>query len=468
MSISRMSRISFLVICCAAWLAATSALAEVKPHALFCDGMVLQRDLPVPVWGTADDGEQVTVRFQGQEASATAKDGKWMVRLGKLQGGGPAEMTIQGKNTIQIKDVLVGEVWLCGGQSNMEMAVVSAADAKKVIAESADAKIRLFTVPRRGSDKPESNVVGRWSPCGPDTVGGFSAVGYFFGRDLRKALDVPVGLISSNVGGTAAEQWTSREKLESIQELKGLLENKASCKLYNAMIAPLAPYALRGAIWYQGESNAGRAYQYRVLFPAMIANWRELWGQGDFAFLCVQLAPFMPIVQEPTESAWAELREAQLLTALNFPKTGMAVITDVGDEKDIHPKQKAPVGARLALAARGIAYGEKLVYSGPVYKSLKVEGDRAVLSFDSVGDGLAAKGDTLTGFTVAGEDRKFVNAQARIDGQNVVVSSPQVAKPVAVRYGWANYPVCNLWNKDGLPATPFRTDDFPGTTANNK
>jgi sialate O-acetylesterase len=233
--------------------------------------------------------------------------------------------------------------------------------------------------------------------------------------------------------------------------------------LYNGMIAPLIPYGVKGAIWYQGESNAGRAYQYRTLFPAMISDWRKNWGEGDFAFLFVQLAPFMAISATPQESNWAELREAQLMT-LKLPKTGQAVITDVGEEKDIHPRKKGPVGARLALAARGITYGEKIEYSGPVYKSMAVDGDKAVLTFDHVGTGLEARDGALKGFAVAGEDHKFVFADAKIEGDKVVVNSPQVSKPVAVRYGWANYPVVNLWNKDGLPATPFRTDDFPITT----
>jgi sialate O-acetylesterase len=263
--------------------------------------------------------------------------------------------------------------------------------------------------------------------------------------------------------------------LEANPELKGLLDQskakgaQRSTVLYNGMIAPLIPFAFRGAIWYQGESNAGRAYQYRTLFPAMIANWRADWKkqnpqQGDFPFLFVQLAPFMAIVQEPQESAWAELREAQLLTSLKVPNSAMAVITDVGDEKDIHPKGKEPVGARLALAARALAYGEKIVYSGPLYSGMKAEGNKAVLSFQHVGGGLVAKEGSLKGFTIAGQDRKFVNAEAEIRGEHVVVWSPQVDKPVAVRYGWANYPLGNLWNKDGLPASPFRTDDFPMQT----
>src|SRR5262249_18086147 len=329
------------------------------------------------------------------------------------------------------------------------------------------------------------------------------AVGYFFGRDLQKALHVPVGLIHTSWGGTPAEAWTSKAVLEAEPALKYLAERQmralheypqmiekhianltnykemvvkalaagrepppappalapyparnpqAPTTLYNGMIASVIPYAIRGAIWYQGESNAGRAYEYRTLLPAMIKNWRTDWKQKDFPFLIVQLAPFMRIEAEPGESQWAELREAQLLTTQTVPNTALAVITDVGHETDIHPKWKEPVGARLALAARAVAYGEKIVYSGPVYTGMKVEGDKVILSFKHVGGGLVAKGGPLVGFTIAGPDHKFVKAVAEIQDDKVAVSSPNVKQPVAVRFGWANYPVVNLWNKEGLPA----------------
>jgi sialate O-acetylesterase len=248
------------------------------------------------------------------------------------------------------------------------------------------------------------------------------------------------------------------EVLDAHPEHKG--KHPRQFKLYNGMIAPLIPYAFKGVIWYQGESNAGRPELYRELMPLMIKNWRDDWKQGEFPFLFVQLAPFMKIVQEPTDTDWAHLRDAQRHTSLHTPKAGMAVITDVGNEKDIHPKPKEPVGARLAFAARAIAYGEKIEYSGPVYESMKVEGNKAILSFTHLGGGLDAKGGPLTGFTIAGEDKKFYNAQAEIQNDKIVVTSDQVEKPVAVRFGWANFPVVNLWNKAGLPASPFRTDDW--------
>jgi sialate O-acetylesterase len=454
-----------------ACLQAQAARADVKPNGLIADGMVLQRDMKVPLWGTADEGEKVTVKFQDQEVSAAAKDGKWEVQLDKLKAGGPFEMTIAGKNTLQLKNVLVGEVWIASGQSNMEMSVAGAANAKAAIEQSANPMIHLFTVPKKPAAEPQTDVQGKWEECGPDTVRGFSAVAYFFGKDLQKALGVPVGLIHTSWGGTVAEAWTSHGMLEAHPELKGLAKKydqaaaaknpNGSSVLFNGMIAPLVPYAIRGAIWYQGESNAGRAYQYRTLFPAMIRDWRHHWHEGPFPFLFVQLAPFQKIEKQPQESAWAELREAQLLTAMHIPETAMAVITDLGDEKDIHPNRKAPVGGRLALAALALAHHRKIEYSGPVYDGMKVEGDKVELSFKHVGSGLEAKGGRLEGFTIAGKDRKFVNAEAEARGDKVIVWSPQVREPVAVRYGWANYPVVNLYNKQGLPASPFRTDDFP-------
>jgi sialate O-acetylesterase len=527
----RMAVVWFMVSCLAC-THAPSALGACQPHTLFSDGMVLQQGMKVPVWGTADDNERVTVQFQNQEVATTAKHGRWMLRLENLKAGGPFEMTITASNTIRIKNVLVGEVWICSGQSNMEFPVSACANAKEAVADSKNPMIRLFTVPHRTGFVPRHSLKGAWKECEPHTVGDFTAVGYFFGRDLQKALGVPVGLIETSWGGTLCEAWTSRRALEQHPDFKDLATRDAqpweryaqalrkyeqarqrsedaiaepegaksptsarrkrasnsgtknakpaprppqppvnpahdpnmASSLYNGMLAPLIPYAIRGAIWYQGESNADRAYQYRTLFPNMIRNWREDWAQGDFPFLFVQLAPWREIVKEPQESAWAELREAQLLTSLHVPHTGMAVITDVGDEKDIHPRQKEPVGARVALAALAIAYGRPVAYSGPVYESIKVEGGKAILTFKHVGGGLVAKDGPLNGFAIAGDDRKFTNAQAEIHGSEVIAWSPKISRPVAVRYGWANYPLGNLWNKDGLPASPFRTDDFPAVT----
>ncbi|MEW6156186.1 MAG: sialate O-acetylesterase [Verrucomicrobiota bacterium] len=480
--------------------------AHLKLPALFTDHMVLQQGQPVPVWGWADAGEKVTVQFGKQKVTTTAgPDGKWMVRLKKLKASAsPATLKVSGHDTIEIQDVLVGEVWIASGQSNMEWALRITHEPQQAIANAANPHLRLFTVPKLKANEPMPDIKSSWVECNSQSVSNFSAVAYYFARDLQKALRVPVGIIHTSWGGSPAEVWMSRDVLEKNPDYKGAIldtyaaafakyeqakasfekeqadlkaQGKTSDKrppgapywkpteLYNGMIAPLIPYAIQGAIWYQGESNAGRAHQYRTLFPDMIRNWRRDWGQGDFTFLAVQLAPFTAIKDQPGDSDWAELREAQALATKVLPKVGMAVITDVGDEKDIHPRKKEPVGARLALAARGIAYGEKITYCGPCYRSMQIRGNQAVLHFDHVGRGLEARGGELKGFAIAGADQKFVWAKAEIQGKTVVVSSSEISNPVAVRFGWANYPVVNLWNLDGLPASPFRTDDFPMITA---
>ncbi len=486
---------------------ALAAHAEVKLPALFTDHMVLQQGQSIKVWGWAAADEEVTVTFRKQTASIkSSAAGKWMVTLKSEKAGGPDTLKVSGKNSITITDVLVGEVWVASGQSNMEWPLRSSFEPANDIAGSANPMIRLFTVPKLKADAPVDDVKSKWQECAPESVPGFSAVAYYFARDLQKALKVPVGIIHTSWGGSPAEVWMSEKVLSSNADHKRDIfdaytqqkakveaavkqwaaeqaESKAGGKeftkrkpglgwkpteLYNGMIAPLIPYAIQGAIWYQGESNAGRAHQYRTLMADLIRNWRSDWGQGKFTFLQVQLAPFMAVKDQPGESTWAELREAQGLAAQAVGKAGVAVITDVGDPKDIHPTKKEPVGARLALAARSIAYGEKIVSSGPAYDSMKVKGDKAIVSFDHVGAGLEARGGELKGFAIAGEDKKFVWAKAEIQGDKVIVSSPDVPKPVAVRYGWADCPVVNLWNKDGLPASPFRTDKFPMITEPKK
>jgi len=468
--------------------------AEVRLPALFSDNMVLQQGMDVPVWGWADDGEEVKVTFRGKTVKAKAKGGKWMLKLGKFKAGGPDELLVEGKNRIELKNVLVGEVWVCSGQSNMEMALNNVFEGKEEVARSSNKQLRLFHVPKKRSNEPVDDVKAEWKEAGSESTPGFSAVAYYFGRDLQKALNVPIGLVETCWGGSPAEVWMSEKALASNPEYKRdildayseNLKKSASTnsrppqwkptELYNGMIAPLIPYAFKGAIWYQGESNAGRADQYRRLFADMIRNWRQDWGEGDFTFLAVQLAPYdngkrrplETIMEKPVESNWAELREAQLLATKTLPKVGMAVITDVGEKDDIHPKKKEPVGARLALAARGIAYGEKLEYSGPVYKNMSVKNGKAILSFTHADSGLEAQDGELKGFAICGTDKKFVWAKAQIEGATVIVSSPEVSEPVAVRYGWADFPVVNLWNKAGLPATPFRTDDLPMITAGKK
>jgi sialate O-acetylesterase len=484
---------------CAALLVQTAARADVKPHALCTDGMVLQQKSKVKLWGTADKGEKVSVSFRDHTASAVADGhGKWIVTLDSGAAGGPFPMRIKGNNTLDYDDVYVGEVWVCSGQSNMQWAVsqCSKAEIEDVNKTPPNQQLRLFYVPRVAQPKPVDDVKAQWTTAQPETIIPFSATAYFFGRDLQKALNVPVGLIHTSWGGTRAEAWTSRAMLDHHPVYKGEdrpakpHQNTASA-LYNGMIHPLLNYRIKGAIWYQGESNAGKAYAYRELFPMMIQNWRKDWGQGDFPFYFVQLAPWLQAAKEPGESTWAELREAQTMT-LKLPHTGMAVITDLGHEFDIHPTPKQPVGERLSLIARAKTYGEKVVYSGPMFKGAKFDGNRAVISFDHVGHGLVARemeatdirtnqktgqsgaawrvkegskeGAELMGFTVCGSDTKFHNAKAEIVKDQVVVTCEAVPQPVAVRYGWADHPIVNLFNREGLPASPFRTDDFPGVT----
>ncbi|HEY3412325.1 MAG TPA: sialate O-acetylesterase [Armatimonadota bacterium] len=630
---------------------------------MFGSHMVLQRGIKAPIWGWTTPGARVSViirstspgsdLFRGKSASTVAgADGKWLLNIGPLKAGGPYELTVYGPHSVILDDVLVGDVWVGSGQSNMQMSVSSSASADLEIAAAKYPRIRLFTVPDVTALTPQETAGGEWTICSPETVGGFSAAAYFFGRDIQNETKVPIGLISTCWGGTLAEAWTSREALAKIpdfvpalKQLQSSIDNlkpgsptyedrladwwkqtdpgsstspgwerpdlktggwktmdipsawedaglpnldgvvwfrreftlsaeaashdatlhlgpiddrdvtfvngvnvgetsvwdapriykvpssalKAGVNviairvldtggaggitgkpaqvylepgsgpemplagpwsykvsvdlaksaplpvrldsnpnvvtvLYNAMIAPVIPFGIKGAIWYQGEANAGQAYQYRTLLPAMINDWRSRWGVGEFPFYIVQLANFMEVQPVPKDDAWAELREAQSMTAKALPHSGIAVAIDIGNGADIHPKNKQEVGRRLALNALAKDYGQKVEFSGPDYKSLKVEGAKIRLTFTHVAGGLEAKGDKLTGFAIAGADRKFVWADAAIDGDSVVVSAPGVTEPVAVRYAWASNPVCNLYNKASLPASPFRTDDWPGIT----
>jgi len=481
---------------------APPATGTVSVPRLFSDDMVLQEDASVPIWGWGTEGATVTVHFRDQTVSTQVKDGKWMVRLINLKAGGPDTLTISCGNTIELKNVLVGEVWLASGQSNMEFALKNSFEAGDDIANSANPMIHIVKVPHVRADAPANDIGSSWKPCGPDTVKNFSAVAYYFARDLQKSLHVPVGIIESDWGGTPAEAWMQHSflqanpsyrtevfgewiiaqnqyenslaaynKAKSDAQASGAEFKKAAPRvpwkpgeLYDGMIAPLVPYAMKGALWYQGESNANSkedADEYHTLFPDLIRDWRGVWGEGAFPFLLVQLAPYHEIRPEPEESHWASLREAQLRATQALPNVGMAVIIDVGDQKNIHPTKKQPVGARLALAAQAIAYHQPIEYSGPVYQRMKIDGGQIVLTFDHAGGGLVSHGDELKGFSICGADGKFVWADATIAAPNkVIVRNISVRHPVAVRYGWANYPVVNLWNKAGLPASPFRTDDF--------
>lgn len=466
-----MLRMNFWVAVATTVFATQGVSAEVKPNSLFSDNAVLQRGMSVPVWGTAADGERVTVSIQGQRVSTTAKHGKWMVRLKPLDEGGPYEMTI---NDITLRNVLVGEVWLAGGQSNMVWWLHSSDGGEEAIKNSTDPMLRLLTVPRVPSPHPIDDANVSWAESSPGTSPDFSAAAYYFGRELRRALGCPVGLISSNVGATRIEPWTPSDTVEVIPAYAKWIkqtgnQNNVPSVLYNGMIAPLVPYAIRGVIWYQGEANAIYAQHYRKSFPTLIHSWREKWNQGQFPFLFVQLAPFVTVGDRADSgfcrSPWAELREAQLITSQTVPNTAMVVITDWGAPADVHPKWKRPVGERLALAARALAYGQNVVYRGPEYRSMAIRGSRAILEFDHIAGGLLAKDGDLKGFAIAGADQQFREARASIVGDRVVVSSDQVAEPAAVRYGWASCPDINLFNKAGLPASPFRTDDWPMVTA---
>ena len=486
-----------------------NAAEKLSLSSLFTDHAVLQRDIAVAVWGKAEPGLKVVVQFAGQEKPATAdKDGKWSVKLDSLAASAEGRtLTVKaesGSEAVARQDVLVGEVWVCSGQSNMGWTLKQSTGGDEAIAAAGDGQLRLFNAGARAVDEPQDSIAGAWAVDSSQSATNFSGVAYFFGKDLRKASGVPVGLIKSEVGGTLCEAWTPKADLETNPTLKPLLDQQAArvagypkiledykskepellkaheaavakakadgkpepkkpsppadpaangnrpFGLYNGSIAPLVPYAIRGAIWYQGESNSGRGQEYQTLFPAMITGWRKVWGQGDFPFLFVQIAPH--------NGMSPEIRDAQRLAVQTTQNTAMAVTLDVGDAADIHPKPKQPVGARLALAARALAHGEKIEYSGPAYDSLSVSGNKATLHFKHVGGGLTSKDGALKGFTIAGSDGKFVDANAEIVADTIVVTSDAVAAPTAVRYGWSNVPVASLWNKAGLPASPFQTD----------
>jgi sialate O-acetylesterase len=629
--------------------------ADVKLPKIFSSNMVLQQGIEIPVWGWAENGERITVSFNGQTVRTRAdNEGKWRVTLSEQNYGGPYDLVVQGKNTIELQNVMVGEVWVCSGQSNMEWQVGNSNNAEEEVAAADYPGIRLFTVPKAVAQFPQDDISqGEWVECSSETVAGFSAIGYFFGRDLHQELNVPIGLIHTSWGGTVAETWISpntmsndpdfREKLVELQQMdlesyrkarlsqvkellggeiptedKGMVDgepvwagldysdghwrsiktpmywenqgyididgigwyrkeiqlnedhtntnitlhlgkvddsditfingieigrtenkydedriytidkkylnpgnnmivvrvqdtggnggiwgdpknqflaignekmdisgdwkfriskaevgsinvgpNSYPTLLFNAMINPLIPYGIKGAIWYQGESNAGRAKQYQRIFPALINDWRNHWQQGGFPFLFVSLANFMEPPKEPGESDWAELREAQTKT-LSLPNTGMALAIDIGEADDIHPRNKQDVAKRLALNAFKMAYEKNVVHSGPMYDSVEFKDGKAYISFSETGSGLEVKDryGYLKGFTVAGPDRKFHWAKAElVDNKTVVVYSEEISNPVSVRYGWANNPDdVNLYNKEGLPANPFRTDDWPGIT----
>ncbi len=481
--------------------------AELELAGVFTDHTVLQRDKAVAIWGWADPNEPIAVKFASQSKPVTADaNGKWQVKLDPMPASAEGrELVVESARNgrkASITDVVVGEVWICSGQSNMHFQMKSDANAAREIAASDNPSLRFFTVEHQFGQSSLPDAKGAWTRASPETSGSCSAVAYYFGKDLQHKLGVPVGLIVSSVGGTRIETWMRSEVLAATGESKALIEKwgqvsagefekigaaysafqkdrdqvhpqavkvakakgepappapiapKQRCHdcpsaLHNGMIAPLQPFAIRGAIWYQGESNSGQPASYEKLLPALIADWRKVWGDG-LPFLFVQLAPY--------RDTHPGFREAQLRIWQRTPQAAMVVTTDVGDATNIHPTRKGPVGDRLALAARALAYGEKVESSGPVFEQMKVEGGRVVISFTHTGSGLTAKEGELKGFTVAGADGKFLPARAVIDGATVVVTSEKVPEPVSVRFGWAMVPDVNLFNLEGLPAVPFRTD----------
>jgi sialate O-acetylesterase len=526
------------------------ARADVKMPAIFGDHMVLQQEMKLPVWGTADPDEAITVTAGSHTGKTTADaKGAWRVDLDPFPDATPPlTLTVAGNNTLKFTDVLVGDVWICSGQSNMALEMHEVSNGATELAKADDPSLRLFRPNKSHSLTPQSDLPGKWYVSSPSTAWAFSATGYFFARELRAKLNRPIGMISISWGGTPAQAWTSLKALQDNPALQPYVEiyekakanfpvasqaypsqlaaynaarkewdeqygkdfndrlaqwniaakaanaagqpnppypkpgkspptkpiepdggPRVSTALFNSLVSPLIPYAIKGVIWYQGEDNVPDSQLYATLFPAMIADWRQRWGEGDFPFLFVQIANF---AMHPKEN-WPLLREAQLKSSQIVPNSAMALTIDIGLPDNIHPVDKFDLGHRLALAAEAIAYGEKIVYSGPIYSAMTVEGSAIRIKFSSIGSGLTIGAppwigprstvppkDHLSGFAIAGPDRKWFAADARIDGDSVLVSSSQVPKPLAVRYGWDNAPVCNLYNKENLPASPFRTDDW--------
>ncbi|MFH6936601.1 sialate O-acetylesterase [Flavobacterium sp. FlaQc-30] len=485
-----------------------SLSAQVKLPALVSDNMVLQQNTKVNLWGWASPNEKINIQlgWSNLPVNVTADaEGNWKTTVETPKGGETAyDIIIEASNKITLKNILIGEVWLCSGQSNMFFPVGREEGTWKTGVKNYDEEvkkavfpnIRLFTVALNASAKPLEDVTGSWKICSPESIKTFSAVAYFFGRDLYQKLNVPIGLLSTSWGGTKAEAWTAQSVLEEDVAFLSILQedarnekvyqekleayylaltneriasaanapksqlkkpkkepNKTSYVLYNAMLHPLVNYTIKGAIWYQGESNSGKAYLYRSLFPTMVKSWREEWKQGEFPFYYVQITPH--------KGQNAEIREAQLMSLKTIPSSGMVVTTDVGDAQNIHPIDKQTVGYRLALIARAKTYGEnKLVYSGPIFNHMKIKKQKVQLFFDYADSGLKKTGDTLKEFEIAGNDQVFYPAEAKIEGKTIVVTSPKVKEPAAVRFAWKAVPEPNLFNNENLPASPFRTDEW--------
>jgi len=490
-----------LLLAAASLGSAAGIRADFTLHGLFGDGMVLQRDQACPVWGTAAPGDAIDVSIAGRRTSTkTGADGRWSVRLEPLAAGGPYELTVRGPATITVRDVLVGEVWLASGGSNMQMPLKATKIAPTDVDDSIG-QLRFFVVPAGSAEQPRKDLSGAWKSARSEATGDFSAAAYYFGRELLRQLKVPVGILQASADDSRLSQWISKQSLGQSRGGRGAsvlnrlqMENyeitnqkylasvyraeEAKRKgepvppilpkpplpdpvseLYNARISPLIPYALKGVIWYQGEAELFSAGAYASMLPGLIRNWRAEWGQGDFPFGYVQLANQGSRTSPAGNPLWAQFRDAQM-KALQTPNTGMVVAIDLGEAEGTTPRNKEGVGRRLSLWALSRAYGKDLVYSGPLYDSMAIEIDKIRVRFTNVGGGLTAKGGRLKGFKMSGDFRIFVDADAVIDGDTVVVSSKEVRWPAAVRYGWEDNPDCTLTNKEGLPASPFRSDKW--------
>lgn len=510
-------RTSLIASGCALLLWNTSISAEVELPCLFSNSMVLQRDQPIRIWGKAASSSRITVRILDQTHQVTTgEDSRWSVTLTPIPAGGPHKLYIEGDGSeLMLDDVMIGEVWLCSGQSNMAMTVNGVHDADTEMAHADLPAIRMFTVKSGHSTEPQEKCEGTWTVCHPLTVSGFSATAFFFGRRLHQELDVPIGLINSSVGGTSIESWTSmsaqtavpeleprikawqeadqsydaeRAKITYEQQLKDWEKQKLAAQekgvrpprrpqlhvqphkdrnypanLFNGRIHPIVGYTIRGVIWYQGENAANRGFAelYAAQLRTLVTDWRTRWGQGDIPFAWVQLPNFRAAQKEPCEtSGWVLVQEG-MRKALDLPNTGMAITIDLGESNELHPRNKQDVGSRLAQWALAKVYEKDVTPMGPVYHSAKREGNRMIIQFDHCGSALKSKGDGLKGFAIAGADRKFVWADAKIEHDKVIVWHNDIAEPVSVRYAWASNPVISLYNSADLPAAPFRSDDWP-------
>jgi sialate O-acetylesterase len=467
---------AYIILLISYFFLSISLGATIRLPAVIGPHMVLQQSSEVTIWGWCDVSEKITVKTSWDTTTHTtagSTSAKWELKILTPAAGGPYQLTIEGSNKITLDDVLIGEVWICSGQSNMEMSMDSGLPYNDEAANATDKNIHFFNIPRTTADYPQDDVRAEWVPCNPKDMKKFSAVAYFFGKSLRQNLNVPIGLIEAAWGGTPAEAWTPADAINTNSVVKEAAAKLSPvpwgpvipASIFDAMIYPVTKYSVGGAIWYQGEANVNGASTYSDLLSTLITSWRKAW-QKDFPFYYVQIAPYAGYGDN---SSSAFLREAQTRTLI-VPKTGMVVITDLVDNiDDIHPKMKKEVGNRLANYALAEAYGKKdIVYKSTFYKNMKIEKDKIRIYFDGADRGLTSKGDTLSEFFVAGSDRKFVPAKAKIDRNTVVVSNKNVKDPVAVRFAFRNGAQPNLFSKEGLPVNPFRTDDWEVQVILNK